>query len=154
MISQAANCQACRSCGGLNAIGVLTCAICGIETAAVHLKDLRELDRRRHHRHRSGLLGAVITENGMSGQHIYVENVSLGGVRFRSSEGFEHDEAVRLLVPLNGERFVLKGLVRHSRKDALGFVNGAEFHAPESEFVERFQEMCRIFGAASELVFV
>ena len=154
MVSEAANCCACQACGGLNAVGVSRCELCGGEIRALQQNDLQDLDRRRYHRHRSGLLGAVITEEDLAGQHIYVENVSLGGVRFRSGAGFRNDEAVRLLVPLNGERFVLRGHVRHSTQDALGFVNGAEFQSLESEFVSRFQEMCRRLGAASELVFV
>jgi len=154
MTTEAANCVACHACGGLNPLGNSICDLCRSEIRSFRLNDLSDSDRRRHFRHPTGLLGAIITEDNFSGQHIYVENVSLGGVRFRSSAGFENEEAVRLLVPLNGERFVLKGRVRHSVKDALGFVNGAEFQNPESEFVERFQDMCRKLGAVSELVFV
>ncbi len=154
MITEARNCLSCPECGGLNAVSDSVCSQCGSEALTSHSFDLRDFDRRRHLRHPTGLLGAVINEGDLSGQHIYVENVSVGGVRFRSSAGFDRDEAVRLLVPLNGERFVLKGRVRHSLKDALGFVNGAEFQDPESQFVERFQEMCQKLGAASELVFV
>ncbi len=110
-------------------------------------------DRRHAERRELALTGAVVGPDGESAEPIFIENLASGGLKFRSDHPFEAGELISVIVPLDGQSFVLSGTVCHCGSDSLGCVIGLRFIDPEPEFVRELKHLILSAGSDAELVF-
>jgi hypothetical protein len=143
----------CRRCGGFNRRDSAFCGKCYrfLPRRAHHEVELPE--RRAADRREMALVGAVLRDESGPGEPIFIENLGMGGLRFRADVEFTAGNRVRVVVPVDGQQFIMRGIVRHCGTDTFGPVIGIQFIDPLPEFTQELQQLCMAAGAGSELVF-
>jgi hypothetical protein len=99
------------------------------------------------------LMGMVVRREGEDGEPVFIENLGMGGLRFRADSAFTAGDWVQVVVPVDGIQFRITGIVRHCEPDLFGPVIGIQFVDPLPEFTHELEKLCLAAGAVSELVF-
>lgn len=83
------------------------------------------------------ILGAVVNEGGFRRHLIFIEDISAGGLKFRSDVGYRRFDRIELLMKLTEESYAVRVEVRHVTQDWFGYVCGVKFMEPDPRLVRQ-----------------
>jgi hypothetical protein len=104
-----------------------------------------------------GAIGAVVELNGDLRHDILIENISAGGLLFHSDWNYVLHDRFSILVPLEGELYVVDASVRRCeivRFSQFQYTIGVEFIDPKPQLTQHIERMCRNTASGIEYSFV
>ena len=103
------------------------------------------LIERQYIRHPSRLPISFAIQGGARHHHDCLRNVSEGGLCFSSSVALDPDTAIRITIPVFGQRFEVDGTVAWCQPAASDYLVGARFASPQDRlFVRMVEQLCYI----------
>jgi hypothetical protein len=111
-----------------------------------------EREVRKYIRHATDMPIEVQLADLVTNKREYLNNISFGGMSFKSGSELEKGTVVRIKIPLSRPVFEAKGKVMWCQKKGTGFDVGVEFVGPKDDFKLRMlQQICHIENYKREI---